>query len=169
MKKFLEKFGYKVENESGKVDNKAIYVLFCFSLSYFVCSFANVITDCVSGTSPNYILEYAINLSIFLKVITYEFVRAMDVKKSMIPQNVVAGHRKVILVFRNKIAVCTGVLFLVMLILLIIARYEKIDIEEWELRGLCIYALIVSLIEDIFLFLEQKYKAQMVSFTITGG
>lgn len=169
MKKFLEKFGYIVENESGKADTRAIYVFFGFSVIYFSCSIANVIIDCISSTSSNYILGYIINFSIFLKILTLEYIRAINVKKSVSPQNVVADHKNVIIAARNKFVLYFALLLLVMFVLLIIAGFEKVNIKVWEFRGVCIYAILVSLIEDSFLLIEQKYKARMVPYTITGG
>lgn len=169
MKNFLVKFGYIVENESGKADTRAIYVFFGFSVIYFLCSITNVIIDCISNTSSYYILGYIINFSIFLKILTLEYIRSIDVKKSVSPQNVVADHKNVIIVSRNKFIVYFALLFLLMLVLLIVAGYEKVNIKVWEFRGLCIYAILVSLIEDLFLLVEQKFKARMVPYTIIGG
>lgn len=173
MKKFLEKLGYKVKNESGKVETKAIYVLFWGSVLYAICSLINFGFNCFGKINATIVCGFFINIAVWIRIVTLEYIQMKDIKNAMIPSDVIGSDE--ILVYATKVKTngYFRIALIIMLAVLIMAllfasgtlppdlKGKVLWLLLWITRGIQLSTIIVSFLQQFVEFLEKKYKAYM--------
>lgn len=184
MKKILEKIGYKVNNKSGKVETKSIYVLLGFSVVYVIFSLINFGFDCFGSINANIVCGYFINIAIFARIITSEYIQMKNVENELTHENVIPSQEPIVYAAQTKIHAYFKISLITILMVFILAFLFTYSVTSnrfidrllwsafWSYRGLCLSVIIVSFLQQFVIFLELKYKAHMDLYArmrIMGG